>query len=180
MKDKLLSLQWKINLWVETVILTRLTPQASPGLLFRWIFKIPVLFYRLGLWNLVGKRVLMLITTGRKTGKTRYTPLEYGYDPASDSYTVMAGWGGKTDWYRNAVANRRVRARVQQRAFEATVEPLTDAEVAEMLAMVSRVNPVANRMWSRWAGFEVDGSPESLLRAAPFFSSLRLRPLKNQ
>ena len=89
------------------------------------------------------------------------------------------GWW-KTDWYRNAIAHPRLQVQVGRRSVDALAEPLPQQEVAGLLAEINRVNPAANQMWSRWAGFEVDGSPESLLRAAEHFPSLRLKVLKGE
>ena len=52
------------------------------------------------------------MTTGRKTGNTRYTPLEFTFDEKTGSYIVSAGWGGKTDWYKNALAEPLVTVQV--------------------------------------------------------------------
>lgn len=166
----------RFALWAETWIMTRLVPPDSPGPVFRWIFKVPILFYRLGL-PLFGGFILLLTTTGRKTGQPRQTPLEYRVEPGSGCFLLTAGWGGKTDWYRNARAEPRVRVQAGRRRFEALAEPLSDEEVAAWMAQATQVNPAALKIWSRWAGEALDGSPASLRRAAPHFPSLRLRPL---
>ena len=90
----------------------------------------------------------------------------------------MAGWGGQTDWLRNARACPQVQVKVGRRTFTAQAEPLADDEVAGLLADITRQNPSAIRMWERWAG-PMDGSMENYLRAAPRFPSLRLKPEKD-
>lgn len=75
----------------------------------RWLM-IPM--WRLGLrrllnaWPTVGGRVLVLINTGRKSGLRRRTPLNFA--PSHSSVFVLAGFGGRTDWYRNVLANPAV------------------------------------------------------------------------
>jgi hypothetical protein len=104
--------------------------------------------------------------------------VEFGEGPRKDSILLMSGWDGHTDWYRNARRNPRVRVWMRGKEHEAVVEPVPDAEVAEMLKTLAQIAPAANRMWSRWAGFEMDGSDASYLIAAPHFPSLYLIPVR--
>lgn len=166
----------RIYLAIEHIVMTYLVPRNRPGPIWRLIFKQPIWLYKLGLGGLIGKRVLLLHTTGRKTGKHRMTPLEYSHDPATDTYTVMAGWGGKTDWYRNACANPQVYVQVGRRAFHAVARPVSREGVAAMLAEIIAINPRALRMFARWSDEPVDGGPESLRKLAVHFPSLTLHP----
>jgi deazaflavin-dependent oxidoreductase (nitroreductase family) len=166
----------RLILRIEEFIMTRLVPSDGPGPFFRWLFKTPVFFYKIGLPIFSGF-VLLLTTTGRKTGKVRQTPLEYRIETETDCYIVMAGWAGKTDWYRNARANPNVQVQVGRRKFQALAEPLAEEDVAAWLFHVAKVNPRALIMFSRWAGETLDGSETGLQRAAKHFPSLRLRPV---
>ena len=118
-----ISLGERISVWMEVEILSRLTPKNRVGPVFKWIFKIPVLYYKLGLGWMLRKRFLLLTTTGRKTGKLRHTPLEFVYNPQEDWYRVSPGWGGNTDWYKNVLHNPHVTVQVGSRKFEAVAEP---------------------------------------------------------
>jgi deazaflavin-dependent oxidoreductase (nitroreductase family) len=171
-----MSLFQRIYLAIERVVMTYLVPRDRPGPVWRVIFKQPIWIYKLGLGWLIDKRVLLLHTTGRKTGKHRITPLEYSHDPATDTYTVMAGWGGKTDWYRNARANPQVYVQVGRRAFHALARPVSREGVAAILAEIIALNPRALRMFARWSDEPVDGGPESLQKLAVHFPSLTLHP----
>ena len=43
----------RLSVWMEVEILSRLTPKDGVGPVFKWIFKIPILYYKLGLgWML--------------------------------------------------------------------------------------------------------------------------------
>jgi deazaflavin-dependent oxidoreductase (nitroreductase family) len=84
-----------------------------PDLTFRLIGAIHRPLYRLTggkIGGRIGKSpVLLLTTTGRKTGKPRTQPLLYA--PAGDGYAVIASKGGADAhplWYRNLQANPRV------------------------------------------------------------------------
>src|SRR5688572_24452001 len=53
-----------------------------------------------------GARLLLLTTTGAKSGKTRVNPLAFSRD--GERYVVIASKGGAPthpDWYHNVVAN---------------------------------------------------------------------------
>ena len=53
-----------------------------------------------------GTDVLILTSTGRKSGQTRWNPLAYSMD--GDRYIIVASKGGaptSPDWYHNLVAN---------------------------------------------------------------------------
>ncbi len=176
MSDPTISPFLRLVLRIEEFIMTRLVPIDGPGPFFRWLFKTPVFFYRIGLPIFSGF-VLLLTTTGRKTGKLRRTPLEYRLEPETGCTIVMAGWGGKTDWYRNAQANPNVQVQVGRHRFQAVAEPLAEEDVADWLIHVAKVNPRSLTMFSRWAGETLDGSEAGLRRAAEHFPSLRLKPV---
>lgn len=155
--------------------MTRLVTANHPGPVFRWVFKTPVIFYKLGL-PLFGDFILLLTTTGRKSGKLRYTPVEYRCEPGTGDFIVMAGWGGNTDWRKNIEANPQVLVHAGRLKFRAVAERMTDREVADWLAETVRVNPRSAEIWSRWAGEPVTlDRPESFLQAARYFPSFRLR-----
>jgi len=167
----------KILLIGEEIILSRLVGIEGPGPLFRWIFKIPIFFFRIGLTPF-GDHILLLTTIGRKSGKPRSTPVEYRTDAATGERIVIAGWGGRTDWRRNIQADPHVRVQVQRRIFDAVAEPLPAAEVADWLGTVLRINPRSKRYLSRWAGDAIDAdNVQSLMDAANYFPSFRLVPV---
>ena len=109
-----ISLIERIYNRAETFIMD-IVPQKNVGPVFKWIFKLPILQYKLGLGWMIGRYILLLTTTGRKSGLPRHTPLEYEYDRAHDRYRIMAGWGGNTDWYRNLLADPHVTAQAGRR-----------------------------------------------------------------
>lgn len=172
------SLFSRLYMRIEEFILTHLVPLDRPGPIFKWLFKVPILYYKLGLGWMVGRMFLILTTTGRKSGKPRRTPLEYSYDPATDTYIIMAGWGGKTDWFRNASANPQVEVWVGRRKFKARAERMTDSQAAAWLAEIIRLNPASKPIWERWGGEPITDSPEVLQRVAQKFPAFRLEPLE--
>jgi deazaflavin-dependent oxidoreductase (nitroreductase family) len=175
-----ISIFERLSVWLEVEILSRLTPRDGIGPVFKWIFRTPILYYKIGLGWMLEKRFLLLTTTGRRSGKPRQTPLEYVYNPQDDSYRVSPGWGGNTDWYKNVRHNPRVSVQVGQRTFEAVAEPAPDEEAAVFMAAVSKRHPSMDKVWNRWSDKPVDGTFESYVYAAKFFPPVRLKPLKEQ
>ena len=70
--------------------------------------------------NYEGRPLLLLTTTGRKTGRTYTTPVMYLAD--GDGYCVFASKGGAPEhpaWYLNLIANPRVIVEVGGERFDA-------------------------------------------------------------
>jgi deazaflavin-dependent oxidoreductase (nitroreductase family) len=175
-----LSVRDRVALWTESIFMTKLVSKYRVGPLLRFFFRLPLFFQRIGLGLLIPRNVLILTTTGRRSGRPHRTPVEFGAGPGGQQYMVMSGWDGHTDWYRNACADPCVRVWLRGREWEARAEPAPDAEVAEVMKHLARLTPLANRMWSRWAGFAIDGSDASYLAAAPHFPSFYLKPLHGE
>ena len=53
------------------------SPDQRPGKVTRMFFKFPIYLYKIGLGGLIGSKLLLLTTIGRKSGKYRTTPLGY-------------------------------------------------------------------------------------------------------
>jgi hypothetical protein len=60
------------------------------------LFRLPVVLYRVGLANELGRSTLLLTTRGRRTGHQRTTPLNYWTD--GDVTYVLSGMGSSSDW----------------------------------------------------------------------------------
>ena len=76
-----------------------------------------------------GAPLLILQTTGAKTGQTRSNPMMYQLD--GDRYLVFASKGGSPthpDWYHNLVANPRAKVEVGDETFDVDAEVLTGEE----------------------------------------------------
>lgn len=91
---------------------------------FKNIQKVHRLLYAIGLGPLLGRIVLLLTTTGRRSGKKRVTPLQY--EEIDGSYYLGAARGLKADWVHNIQANPQVEIRVGAKYFHACAEVVTD------------------------------------------------------
>lgn len=88
------------------------------------IQKIHRVLYAIGLGPVIGRIILLLTTTGRKSGKKRVTPLQY--EKIGSDYYLGAARGLNADWVRNIQANPHVEVRVGARHFFGTAEVVND------------------------------------------------------
>lgn len=96
------------------------------------IQKIHRVLYAIGLGPLVGRIVLLLTTTGRKSGQKRVTPLQY--EEIDGLYYLGAARGLKADWVRNIQANPQVELRVGAKYFRGCAEVVNDpAQFADFM-----------------------------------------------
>jgi deazaflavin-dependent oxidoreductase (nitroreductase family) len=75
---------------------------------------------------IVGRFILLLTHTGRKSGNRYITPLQY--EKIDGAYCVGAGRGPKADWFRNILADPHVHVRVDRVEFDCVAETVTDPE----------------------------------------------------
>ena len=86
--------------------------------------------------------VLLLTTTGRKTGKRRTTPLLYVED--GERYVVVASVGGAPThpgWYLNLRANPAATIQLGRRTLPVTAETAGPEERARLWALATRMYP---------------------------------------
>jgi deazaflavin-dependent oxidoreductase (nitroreductase family) len=96
--------------------------------------------YDLGLGPLIGRFILLLTTTGRKSGLRRITPLQY--EKIDGAYYVGSARGAQADWFRNLVANPRVEVRVKSLRFCGQAEAITAPDrIADFLEFRLRRHP---------------------------------------
>jgi len=96
--------------------------------------------YRLGLGHFIGRLILLLTTTGRKSGLPRVTPLQY--EEVDGSVYVASALGIKADWFRNILANPCVQVQVGPRRFDGMAETVTDPDrIADFLQLRLRRHP---------------------------------------
>ena len=93
--------------------------------IFRFVLAIYVFLYRLTAGTFGGKvqglSVLLLTTSGRKTGKLRTTPL--GYFEQDGGYIIIASNSGANSnpgWFYNLKSHPQARIQIKNRQFEVT------------------------------------------------------------
>ncbi|MBK8822435.1 MAG: nitroreductase family deazaflavin-dependent oxidoreductase [Anaerolineales bacterium] len=88
------------------------------------IQKIHRVLYAIGLGPLIGRIILLLTTTGRRSGMKRVTPLQY--EMIGADYYLGSARGLKSDWVRNIQAHPQVDVRVGAKYFQGTAEVISD------------------------------------------------------
>ena len=84
--------------------------------------------------------VLVLTTTGRKSGRPHKTPLQY--ELVEGAYYVGSARGVRADWYRNLENEPKVTVAVAGKEFSAQAEAISDpVRIADFLEMRLERNP---------------------------------------
>src|SRR5690349_23969391 len=97
-----------------------------------------------------GANLLLLTTTGAKTGQPRITPLAY-FRIDGKLIIIGSSWGALSHpaWVRNLRANPSVHVEVGAESFDATSRELPDAEREPVWAQVVATAPVFGVYQSR-------------------------------
>lgn len=89
--------------------------------------------------------VLLLTTTGRKSGLPRVTPLQY--EEVEGTYIIGSARGEDADWFKNILANPEVQVDSRGREFSAKAEPVTDpVRIADFVQLRLRRHPFMVRL----------------------------------
>jgi deazaflavin-dependent oxidoreductase (nitroreductase family) len=86
--------------------------------------------------------MLLLTTTGARSGQRRTSPLAYLMD--GERFIVLAATGGAPNhpaWYYNLVAHPRATVEVGSEIFDVTATVITDGERDELLAKIMKRYP---------------------------------------
>jgi deazaflavin-dependent oxidoreductase (nitroreductase family) len=92
--------------------------------------------------NFEGAPILLLHTTGARTGQERINPMMY-LDDGGRRFVFASKAGADTnpDWYHNLVAHDEVTVEVGTESYEATATPVTGAERDRLYAEQARRYP---------------------------------------
>jgi deazaflavin-dependent oxidoreductase (nitroreductase family) len=153
--------------WVETL--------PYPKGPMKWLFKTPILLYRLGLGFLVGHLFMVMTTTGRKSGLPRHTAIEF--HEFEGKPTVLSGWGTKTDWYRNLQANPLATVQTWRGAQSVRARCMDSDEERARAFRWAQSNPTMRKMMEL-AGFEM--TLEQFLAAKERFTFVVFEPTDEQ
>jgi deazaflavin-dependent oxidoreductase (nitroreductase family) len=158
--------------------MTDTVPHPPRGLL-KFFFKIPVFAARMGFagWeHWIGLEWMLLITTGRKSGKKRYTMVDVLlHDPERDTYIIEVGFGKSSDWYRNIRAHPLFEAQVGRRKFRAAAEELPPDRSGDAMVNFVRRRPAYAKAVMKAVGITFT-TEEELRRLAPQWIVLAIHP----
>ena len=112
----------------------------------RSMFKAPLILWRLGFGPVIGRVMLVLTHTGRKSGLPRHTMVEYHM--LDGVKYVPCAFGPRSDWYKNITADPRVTiqtARGSERSF--AVRVTDNQELLAVYDLFMRRDPPLTRWY---------------------------------
>ena len=116
----------------------------------RWGTRLHAALYRITrgrvLGRVGGQPVLLLETTGRRTGRPRTTPVQYLAD--GDTFVVVASNAGASHppaWYLNLRADPHARVRVGPRSIDVRAQEAAGQERAELWRRLTAANRYLER-----------------------------------
>ena len=135
--------------------------------------------YAIGLGPIIGKIILLLTTTGRRSGLKRVTPLQY--EEIDGNYFLGSARGTRADWYRNIEADGRVEVRVKNRHWRGTAETITDpARIADFLETRLQRHPfMMGLLMQKTHGLPKRPSREQLLELAGDEAMVIIKPVED-
>ncbi|MFJ8073762.1 nitroreductase family deazaflavin-dependent oxidoreductase [Streptomyces sp. NPDC096176] len=141
----------------------------------RCIARLPVHMYRIGLGPLFGRRLLLLIHTGRLSGVTRKVVIEVvEHDPQAGAWTVASGFGTRAHWYQNLRHTPQATIQVGRRYHAVTARFLPAEEGARIMARYAALRPHTAAQLCAYMGFTIDGTSESFRKAGEQIPFVRL------
>ena len=92
--------------------------------------------------RMAGRDMLLLTTTGRRSGEPRTLPLAYLAD--GDALVIVASNAGQARhpaWFHNLRADARARVRMGREVFDVRAEVAEDAERQRLWPLLTAYNP---------------------------------------
>ena len=146
--------------------------RRKPGRLALALFRLPLPLYRHRWGWLLGHTFLLLVHTGRRTGKPRATvAMTVRYNPQSHEAVVCSVWGPHTDWIRNIRARPALQIQIGREVFTPTQRFLDEDESVAALADFRRKHPHRLRLVTRilgWPNLDNDATLRDFVRNRPF------------
>jgi deazaflavin-dependent oxidoreductase (nitroreductase family) len=155
--------------------------RRRPGRLALAVFRLPLLLYRQGWGWLLGDTFLVLVHTGRKTGK-RYSTVAMvlKYDPHTHEAVICSAWGRGADWIRNIRAHPALQVQIGRDSFTPQQRFLPEDESLAMVAEFRHQHPHRSRLLASvlgWGDLSSDAAARDFVGTRPFVS---LRPARPQ
>lgn len=114
----------------------------------RWLVRAPIWIFRCRLGFVFGGRFLLLEHTGRRTGQRRHVVLEVVDRRPPGAVFVVSGLGRHSAWFRNIVADPRVRVQTGIGGPRpAQAHELEPASARQALARYAAAHPNAWRQF---------------------------------
>jgi deazaflavin-dependent oxidoreductase (nitroreductase family) len=154
---------------------------ARPSGIIRPLLRAPVYLYRWRCGRLLGHRFLLLVHTGRRTGRRRETVLEVvEYRKIDLELVVISAFGRSADWLRNIAAAPEPEIMVGGKRFIAAYRILDAEEAMDVIERYERRNrliaPLLRLVLSRLLGWPYRGSESDRRRLVAELPLVAFRP----
>ena len=160
---------------------THLQRQPAQGLmaypangLRKALFKMPILLWRLGLGPIIGRVLILITQTGRKSGLPRRTMVEY-HKLDGVKYAPCA-FGPQSDWYQNILADSHLTIQTAYGVESVTATRVTsDQELLAVYNLFRRRDPPLLRLYLVSLG--IQDNPADVLANKERIYWLRFDPI---
>lgn len=142
------------------------------------MFRFPIVLYRLRLGRLLGRRFLVIVHRGRRTGKTHATAIEVArYDPTNEEAFVVSAWGERSDWYRNLSKHRACEVWIGGKRWISIQQRMLSAdETFDLVQRYRSEHPWAAWVLSRLFDLPHNGSAQDWRKAVDRWRAVSFRP----
>jgi deazaflavin-dependent oxidoreductase (nitroreductase family) len=155
----------------------KMTEVKPPSGVTRWLFRLPLSFYKLGFGWMLGSRFVQMTHTGRVTGKIREVVLEViKQGEMNGVYYVVAAWGERADWFQNIKANPQIEYRVAREHFGGHAEVIAREEAEIIFVEYGERHPRMLQGLMRTVGFRIERDEKSYRALAEYLPIVKLVP----
>lgn len=141
------------------------------------MFRLPIWLYRARLGGLMGGRFVLIHHTGRTSGLARQVVVEVvERERASGAVVVAAGFGPRTQWYRNLLATPDAGVELGWKTYDVHAEPLSHEEAGAAMLRYARRHPRSGRTLAHYMGFPAPSDEEGFRELGRSLPMLRLVP----
>ncbi|MBI9046391.1 MAG: nitroreductase family deazaflavin-dependent oxidoreductase [Anaerolineaceae bacterium] len=140
----------------------------------KFLLRLPILTWRLGLGPITGKIFMVITTTGRKSGQPRRVMVEY-HKLRGIKYAPCA-FGEQAAWYQNILVDPRVTIQTADGSEQVKAERVTDFD--EILAVFNHFMQMSPAM-TKWyfSSLGIEPTPQSLAVNMEKIYFLRFNPV---
>jgi deazaflavin-dependent oxidoreductase (nitroreductase family) len=125
------------------------------------------------------KVVMLLTTTGRKSGLPRITPLQF--EEIDGVLYAGSARGVQSDWFRNIQADPCVQVQIRGRKFSGRAKTIIDpVEIADLLALRLKRHPIMIGVLMRLEGLPIRYTRADLERFAAEKAFVSIQPESRQ
>ncbi|MBI9051792.1 MAG: nitroreductase family deazaflavin-dependent oxidoreductase [Anaerolineaceae bacterium] len=152
---------------------------SPPKGISRLFFRFPILLFKIGLGWIFGKRFLLLHHTGRKSGLPRKVVLEVPkYDKETNTYYVNAGFGPKSDWFRNIQKQPQNSIQVGNKTHKVIAKQVSAEESGQIMLEFAKKYPFEAKFIAKGVGYyDVGDADEDWINLGREMIFVALRPV---